>query len=87
WLIAVLAGTALAAWKIIDYVGATLTITDVWEATWMGLITLARVIVLMIAATIIWVPIGVWIGMRPKLAQAIQPLAQFLAAFPANIAF
>src|SRR5207344_2482283 len=29
----------------------------------------------------------VWIGLRPKLAERIQPLAQFLAAFPANLAF
>ena len=32
-------------------------------------------------------PIGVWIGLRPALAEKVQPLAQFLAAFPANIAF
>ncbi|MDU3043351.1 ABC transporter permease subunit, partial [Bradyrhizobium sp.] len=31
--------------------------------------------------------VGVWIGLRPKLAERIQPLAQFLAAFPANLAF
>ena len=38
-------------------------------------------------ATLIWVPVGVWIGLRPKLAERIQPLAQFLAAFLANVAF
>ncbi len=52
-----------------------------------GFITLARVIVLIALATLIWVPVGVWIGLRPKLAERIQPLAQFLAAFPANLAF
>jgi NitT/TauT family transport system permease protein len=46
-----------------------------------------RVIVLIALATLIWVPVGVWIGLRPKLAERIQPLAQFLAAFPANLAF
>jgi len=55
--------------------------------TGYGFITLARVIVLITLATLIWVPIGVWIGLRPKLAERIQPLAQFLAAFPANLAF
>ena len=35
----------------------------------------------------IWVPIGVLIGLRPALAEKIQPLAQFLAAFPANLLF
>ena len=53
----------------------------------MGFITLARVVVLIALATLIWVPVGVWIGLRPKLAEQIQPLAQFLAAFPANLAF
>ena len=53
----------------------------------MACITLARVVVLIALATLIWVPVGVWIGLRPKLAERIQPLAQFLAAFPANLAF
>ncbi len=44
-------------------------------------------VVLIALATLIWVPIGVWIGLRPKLAEKIQPIAQFMAAFPANIAF
>ncbi len=32
-------------------------------------------------------PIGVWIGLRPVWARRVQPLAQFLAAFPANLLF
>ena len=87
WLALVLAGAAWTGWKIIEYVGTTLTLDDAWTATGLGLVTLLRVVVLMILATIIWVPVGVWIGLRPKLAEKIQPLAQFLAAFPANIAF
>ena len=35
----------------------------------------------------IWVPIGVAVGLRPKLAEKVQPVAQFLAAFPANLLF
>ena len=46
-----------------------------------------RVIVLIVLATIIWVPLGVMIGLRPRVAERIQPLAQFLAAFPANLMF
>ena len=52
-----------------------------------GLATLARVIILIALASVIWVPIGVMIGTRPRLAQLIQPLVQFLAAFPANVLF
>jgi NitT/TauT family transport system permease protein len=38
-------------------------------------------------ATLVWVPVGVWIGMRPNTARIAQPIAQFLAAFPANLLF
>ncbi len=52
-----------------------------------GLLTLLRVVVLIALASLIWVPIGVWIGLRPWVAERVQPLAQFLAAFPANVLF
>ena len=87
WLALVLAGTGYAGWRIIEYVGATLSFSDVTAAAGVGLITLLRVIVLIALATLLWVPIGVWIGLWPKLAEKVQPLAQFLAAFPANILF
>ena len=38
-------------------------------------------------ASLIWVPIGVFVGLRPKLTAIVQPIAQFLAAFPANLLF
>ena len=41
----------------------------------------------MALATLVWVPISVWIGLRPRWAEAIQPIAQFLAAFPVNLLF
>ena len=48
---------------------------------------LVRVSVLITIATLIWVPIGVAVGLRPRLTEKVQPLAQFLAAFPANLLF
>lgn len=53
----------------------------------LGTITMFRVIVLVLIASLIWVPIGVYVGLRPKLVALVQPIAQFLAAFPANILF
>ncbi len=53
----------------------------------LGLLTLLRVLVLIALASLIWVPIGVWIGLRPAWAERVQPVAQFLAAFPANVLF
>ncbi|RZN13999.1 ABC transporter permease subunit [Bradyrhizobium sp. Leo121] len=87
WVAVVAAVTSYATWKIYQYLSATLGWSDVTTAVGYGFVTLARVVVLIALATIIWVPIGVWIGLRPKLAERIQPLAQFLAAFPANLAF
>lgn len=53
----------------------------------LGLITMLRVIILIIISSIIWVPIGIYIGLSPKLTAIVQPLVQFLAAFPANLLF
>ncbi|WFT83626.1 ABC transporter permease subunit [Methylobacterium sp. CB376] len=87
WLVAVVALAASALWIAADFVRATLGLGDLVEAVALGALTLLRVVVLIAVASVIWVPIGVWIGLRPAVAEATQPLAQFLAAFPANILF
>ncbi len=81
------AGLALALWQIVSYVSASLAWSDLFEALRLGLLTLVRVVVLMTLATLVWVPIGVWLGLRPKWGRRAQPVAQFLAAFPANLFF
>jgi NitT/TauT family transport system permease protein len=53
----------------------------------LGGATAVRVLVLIAIASLIWVPIGVWIGLRPRIADRAQAIAQFLAAFPANLFF
>jgi NitT/TauT family transport system permease protein len=87
WLIIVLVGTAYAAWLVTDYVRQSLGIQDILTAVGLGLLTLLRVVILIALASAIWVPIGVWIGLRPWAAERAQPIAQFLAAFPANVLF
>jgi NitT/TauT family transport system permease protein len=87
WYLAIALGTAYAGWRIYTYLSATLGPRDLAQAVGVGLVTLLRVVVLIALASLIWVPVGVWIGLRPKLAERVQPLVQFLAAFPANIAF
>ncbi len=85
---AVVALSALgAAGYAIDFLHQTLSLGDAWTALRFGLITLLRVIVLIILASFVWVPIGVWVGLRPRWTSRIQPVAQFLAAFPANVLF
>ncbi|MFO1466721.1 MAG: ABC transporter permease subunit, partial [Steroidobacteraceae bacterium] len=57
------------------------------EVVLLALITMARVVALILLASLVWVPIGVWVGLRPRAAAFVQPIAQFLAAFPANLLF
>ena len=59
---------------------------EIGQVILFGFITLVRVAVLIALASLVWVPIGVAVGMRPRLA-SIAPVAQFLAAFPANLLF
>ncbi len=87
WIGFLLVLVGLAAWRVAIFASTALTWADVIQAVLLGLITLLRVIVLMILATLVWVPIGVWLGLRPVWARRAQPVAQFLAAFPANLLF
>lgn len=87
WFAAIGLMALYAGWKIVEFIATTLHWRDLGEATLMGVFTMIRVIVLMAIAALIWVPIGVWIGLRPKVTRIAQPIAQFLAAFPANLLF
>jgi NitT/TauT family transport system permease protein len=84
-LLALLVG--VAAWRIVQFVRAGVDLAEVGHVVFLGLITLLRVVVLIALASLIWVPIGVYIGMRPRVASVVQPIAQFLSAFPANLLF
>ncbi len=87
WYAIVAGASAYALWRIVDFAAATLSWSDLGEAVRYGLFTLIRVVVLIAVASLIWVPIGVWIGLQPPVAERVQPVAQFLAAFPANVLF
>ena len=87
WGILVLALTVYVVYRVVAYVRTGVTLDEVGHVLVLGLITLLRVVVLIAISSVIWVPIGVLIGLRPALAEKIQPLAQFLAAFPANLLF
>jgi NitT/TauT family transport system permease protein len=87
WVLILAIVLAFAAWQVVSFVATTLTWRDLGIAFVLGLCTLARVAVLMVVASLIWVPVGVWVGLRPDWARRVQPAAQFLAAFPANLLF
>ncbi|MFT4068984.1 ABC transporter permease [Paraburkholderia sp.] len=87
WAALVLIATVFVVYRVFLYVRTGVTLDEVGHVFVLGLITLLRVVVLIAIASLIWVPVGVLIGLRPALAEKIQPLAQFLAAFPANLLF
>jgi len=78
---------AVALWQIVSFAIEGITLADVMTTLVLGLATLVRVVVLIAIASVIWVPVGVWVGTRPRVANLVQPVAQFLAAFPANLLF
>ena len=85
FLVAAAAGTAL--WRVIVFCAAHLQWSDLVTCIELAFFTLLRVIAALVISCIIWVPIGVWVGLRPKATKLVQPVAQFLAAFPANLLF
>ncbi|MGA3294165.1 MAG: ABC transporter permease subunit [Candidatus Acidiferrales bacterium] len=87
WFALIFASLAYVGWKLVQFAKPELSWGDVSIAASNGVLTLLRVVILIGLATVIWVPIGVGVGLRPKLAEKVQPIAQFLAAFPANLLF
>jgi NitT/TauT family transport system permease protein len=77
---------AAAAWLVV-FIRAHVDAAEIGWVFVLGMITAVRVLVLIAVASLIWVPIGVAIGLRPRLADRVQPIVQFLAAFPANLFF
>jgi NitT/TauT family transport system permease protein len=87
WYLMIAGLAVYAVEEVVGYVSAELTWSDVGTVLELGTYTMIRVILLIAIASAIWVPLSIMIGLRPKLAEKVQPLAQFLAAFPANLLF
>ena len=77
--------TALAA--AVSALHGALTLAIFGNIVWLGFLTALRVAAMTVLATLIWTPIGVWIGFQPKVARFAQPLAQIGASFPVNMTF
>jgi NitT/TauT family transport system permease protein len=71
----------------IDTVYSHVTAAELGQLFVLGFLTMGRVVLMTILATLIWTPVGVWIGSKPKIARLAQPLAQIAASFPVNMTF
>ncbi len=76
-----------AMWRLASFIHSEVGWAEVGHVFLLGGCTLVRVVVLIALAALVWVPIGVWVGMNPRLSSRMQAVAQFLAAFPANLMF
>ncbi|HXY44600.1 MAG TPA: ABC transporter permease subunit, partial [Acidimicrobiales bacterium] len=73
--------------SVVLYLNAHLGFSHLPSLVALGFATFGRVVVLIVAATIVWVPAGVKIGMSPRLSRYAQPIVQVLASFPAILLF
>jgi NitT/TauT family transport system permease protein len=87
WYAGIVLLTLFSIWKIGVFVHSGVAGAEIGHVVLLGMATLARVIILIAIASVVWVPIGVYIGLRPDVTRIVQPIAQFLAAFPANLFF
>ncbi len=70
-----------------NFINKTITLAEIGSVFYLGAITGIKVTILIVLASLLWVPIGVWVGLRPETRQWVQLLTQLLAAFPANLIY
>ena len=87
WDVTLVGVSLFVAYRLLMFVHSNVGWAEVLHVVGLGTITLLRVLVLIALASLVWVPIAVWIGLRPQYSQRVQAIAQFLAAFPVNLMF
>ena len=75
------------AFEIAKEIRTEMSGAEMLRVVGLGALTLLRVVAMSVIATLIWTPIGVWVGLRPRVARIAQPLAQIAASFPVNMTF
>lgn len=63
------------------------SIIEFKHIAYLGLLTMLRIFLMLIVATLIWTPIGVLIGLNANLAKYVRPFTQIGASFPINMLF
>ncbi|MDE2294673.1 MAG: ABC transporter permease subunit, partial [Gammaproteobacteria bacterium] len=87
WVGIVATLVAIGVWRIATDLVAHTDPAEFVHVVGLAVLTMIRVFVLIVLASLVWVPIGIWVGLRPRVAEIVQPIAQFMAAFPANLLF
>jgi NitT/TauT family transport system permease protein len=87
WYAVVMLIGVVALMKAVRFVFAEVSPAEVGHVVLLGFLTFMRVGILIAIASLVWVPIGIYVGLRPRVASIVQPIAQFLAAFPVNLIY
>lgn len=77
----------LLLWGLAKLLHHQIPSAELVHVAWLGIVTGVKVLLLTFVCSLIWVPVGVMIGTRPRLTQWLQPMVQFLAAFPVNLIY
>lgn len=77
----------LATIEIVQYATEHVHISEVFLTLKLGFYTLLRVVSMVVLASMIWIPVGVYLGLNPSWAKKAQFFAQIFSAFPANLFF
>ena len=77
----------LLLWVMARFFLKTIPLSEFLEIAYLGMLTSLRIVILILLCSVIWIPIGVWMGIRPKWRSRAQPIVQFCAAFPANLVY
>lgn len=85
WDVILIASLMLTGIALITLIQKEISLTEIIHVFYLGSLTALKVFILIILASLIWIPIGVWIGLRPRVSIFMQPVIQILAAFPANL--
>ena len=85
--VVIILAALMAVAHVLQFVRSEVGWAEGGHVFWLGFLTMLRVILLIALAALVWVPIGIRIGLNPNVARIAQPVAQFLAAFPANLMF
>ncbi|MST31729.1 ABC transporter permease subunit [Acidimicrobiaceae bacterium USS-CC1] len=83
----VTAACAYGVYDALHYVSRTIGLGAFPHAFALGAVTFLRVVVIVVVSTLIWVPVGIAIGLSPRATRLAQPVVQVAASFPANLVY
>jgi len=87
YYLALLVILILSLYIICKFIFFNVIISEIKYVIVLGIYTTLRVMIAVFLSSIIWVPIGVFIGLKPRLSSYIQSIIQFVIAFPVNLFF